>query len=63
MARHPHLFLQGGAFAIALEMVNLSAPPPLTAVDRTRHVNAWETKMIDLKKELEARLEKAKEIR
>jgi signal transduction histidine kinase len=28
----------------------------LTEIDRTRYVNAWETKMIDLKKELEVRL-------
>jgi hypothetical protein len=30
----------------------------LTEIDRTRYISAWETKMIDLKKELEARLER-----
>ena len=30
----------------------------LTEIDRTRYISAWETKMIDLNKELEARLER-----
>ena len=30
----------------------------LTDIDRTRYISAWETKMIDLKRELEARREK-----
>jgi signal transduction histidine kinase len=31
----------------------------LSQIDRTEYIGAWETEMIDLKKELEARLEAA----
>jgi hypothetical protein len=41
----------------------IAALESLTEIDRTRYIGAWKTKMIDLKKELEARREKGKAIR
>ncbi|MBI4795566.1 MAG: hypothetical protein HY790_06965 [Deltaproteobacteria bacterium] len=41
----------------------IAALESLTEIDRTRYASAWETKMIDLKKRLEARREKDEAVR
>lgn len=49
------LMIHGASQEIEAVIASLES---LTEIDRTHYVSAWETKMIDLKKELEARLER-----